>query len=345
MTVLKPGKRKVNLEDVARLAGVSIVTVSRSLSDPKKVRPATLKRVQDAVAKLGYVAHGAARALASRRTRTIGVVIPSLENAIFANTVFALQRTLDENGYMLLVACDEYDLKVEVRLVHNLIERGVDGLILVGTLHNPEIFAMLHAFQVPYVFTWAYDETRRSPCVGFNHRQAAARAAQHLIDLGHREFGVISTITRDNERARDRLAGVLETLAHNNIRPDSSRIVEEPFSYVRGQKGFRQIMVGPQRPTAVVCLNDVLAIGAMAECRAMGMEVPRDVSITGCEDLEVAAMMAPGLTTVRFPTFEMGRCAGTYLLGTLRGEPVSEQQVFETELIVRGSTARPRDRG
>ena len=103
-------------------------------------------------------------------------------------------------------------------------------------------------------------------------------------------------------------------------------------------------MAGPRRPTAVVCLNDVLAIGAMAECRAMGMEIPRDVSITGCEDLEVAAMVPPGLTTVRYPTSEMGHCAGTYLLGKLRGEPVPEQQVFETELVVRGSTGPPRDR-
>lgn len=291
--------------------------------------------------KLGYLPHGAARALASRCTHTIGAVIPSLENAIFANTAFALQKVLDDNGYVLIVACNEYDLRTEVRLVRSLIERGVDGLVLVGTLHEPEAFNLLHVHQVPYVFTWAYDESGRYPCVGFNHRRATSLATQHLIDLGHREFGVIATVTTDNERARERLAGVRETLERNGMPLGPERVVEEPFSYLKGQKGFRQIMLCPTPPTAVVCLNDVLAIGAMAECRAMGLRIPEDVSITGCEDLEVAAMVPPGLTTVRYPTSEMGHYAGTYLLASLKNEPAPRQQVFSTELVVRGSTAPP----
>lgn len=334
-------RKQASLLDVAKVAGVSMATVSRALAQPQLVRPGTLKKVVDAVDKLGYLAHGAARALASRRTYTIGAVIPSLENAIFATTAFSLQKVLDDNGYMLVVACDEYDLEAEVRLTKKLIERGVDGLMLVGTQHSTELFALLAKFQMPYVFAWAYDESGTLPCVGFNHRQATARPTEHLLGLGHRNFGVISTVTKDNERARERLAGVRQTLEGAGVSLEPARIIEKPFSYLEGQGAFMQLMQLRPRPTAVICLNDVLAIGAIYGAYESGLRVPEDVSITGCEDLEVAASVPPGLTTVRYPTAEMGHHAGAYLLARLRGESVHMPLVFPTELIVRGTTVAP----
>jgi len=335
---------KATLSDVARLAGVSAATVSRALAHPDLLRRETLMRVHEAVEKLGYVADGAARALASRRSHTIGAVIPSLENAIFATTVFAMQKVLDANGYSLVVSCNEYDLDTEVRLTRKLIERGVDALVLVGTQHRPELFGMLERFRVPYVFTWAYDESETFPCVGFNHRKATARVTRHLIDEGHRHFAVISTITRDNERARDRLAGVLDLLDSEGLRPSADRVIEKPFSFLEGQSALQRVMQGEPKPSAVICLNDVLAIGAISAARAMGLNIPGDVSITGCEDLEVAAVVSPGLTTVRYPTVEMGHYAGEYVLAALTGRTVPVRQVFPTKLIVRGSTCPPASR-
>lgn len=339
-----PQKRsKPNIGDVARLAGVSIATVSRALSRPEQLRADTLKNVEEAIEKLGYVAHGSARALAARRTHTIGAVFPSLDQ-IFATTTFALQKVLADNGYMLLVACNEYDPAQEAQLVRKLIEREVDGLVLVGTIMNPSVVAQLEDLGVPHVFTWAFDESGRLPVVGFDQRRATAQVTQHLLELGHREFGVVSTPTRDNLNAQRRLAGVLETLEAHGIRLPSVRIVERPFSYDKGGEGFRALMEARPRPTAVICLNDVLAIGAMAECRAMGLSIPGDVSITGCEDLEVARMAVPALTTVRYPTREMGHYAGTFLLEALQGGKPLRQRIFPTQLVVRGSTGEaPRD--
>jgi len=334
-------KRKPNIGDVAHLAGVSIATVSRALSRPDELRPDTLRKVQAAIEQLGYLAHGSARALAARRTQTIGAVFPSLDQ-IFASTTFALQKVLAENGYMLLVACNEYDPVQDAKLVRKLIEREVDGLVMVGTIMNPEVVALLHDLGVPYVYTWAFDETGRLPVVGFDHRRATALATQHLLQLGHREFGVISTPTRDNLNAQRRLAGVVETLEAHGIRLPPVRIVERPFSYDKGGEGFRALMQVRPRPTAVICLNDVLAIGAMAECRALGLSIPQDVSITGCEDLEVARMAVPPLTTVRYPTREMGHYAGTFLVETLQGGKPLRQRVFPTELVVRGSSGKVR---
>jgi LacI family transcriptional regulator len=333
---------KARIHDVARLAGVSIATVSRALTIPSRVHPETLERVQDAVTKLDYVAHGHARALASRRSNTVGAVIPSLENAIWANTAFALQKVLGENGYMLVVACSEYDLAVETRHVRGLIGRGVDGLVLTQVLHEPELHTLLERFRIPHVFTWAYDSSGRLPAIGFDHRRATSQITRYLLDLGHREFGVISTTTHDNKNAQDRLAGVLETLESAGIKAPADWIREAPFSYAKGREAFRAIASGGALPTVVVCLNDVLAIGAMAEARAMGIKVPDDISITGCEDLEVAAAVTPALTTVRYPTWEMGHFAGVHLLARLGGEIPQGPREFPTELVVRESAAPPR---
>lgn len=334
-------RKQAMVKDVARLAGVSSATVSRALSQPHLLREDTLQRVSLAVEKLGYVPHGAARALASRRSRTIGAIIPSVENAIFATTVFSLQKVLDQAGYMLVMACNEYNLDTEVELTKKLIERGVDGLVLVGTQHRPELHTLLSRFEVPYVFTWAHADGSGQPCVGFNHLQATSKVTAHLLELGHRRFGVISTLTQDNERARDRLAGVVQTLESVGIVLEPERIIEKGFSYREGEDAFGALMRLAPRPTAVVCLNDVLAIGALKGAHAHGMTVPVDISITGCEDLEVAGSVIPGLTTVRYPTSEMGHQAGVYLLAALQGESTPMPSVFSTELIVRGTTAAP----
>ena len=337
-------RRTAKLADVARLAHVSTATVSRALTLPEKVKPATVARIRQAVETLGSVAHGAARALASRRTHTIGAVIPTLDNAIFANTTHALQRTLDEAGYTLLLACHEFDPGVEARLTETLIERGVDGLVLLGTTHPPSVLRMIDTHQIPCVLTWALDASGRYPCIGFDNRAAAVRIANHLLDLGHREFAVISGVTAGNERATERLEGVRQALSARGIALDPGRVVEKPYTLSAGREGLREILRATPRPSALICGNDVLAIGALAECRARSLEVPRELSVTGFDDLEMAAVVTPGLTTVHFPTTELGAYAARHLLARLAGRPFETRVELPVELVVRGSTAPPAHR-
>lgn len=334
--------RTATLADVAHLAGVSTATVSRALTLPHKVRPHTLARVEKAVQALGYVAHGAARALASRRTRTVGAVIPTLANAIFASTTQALQKALDDAGYTLLLASHEFDPVVEARVTRALLARGVDGLVLLGSTHDPSVFRMIEARQVPCVLTWALDAHGAHPCIGFDNHAAAVRLAGHLLELGHREFAMISGITANNERARERLEGVRVAIAAGGARLPSARVVEKAFSHAAGREGLREVMTGVPLPTAVICGNDVLAIGAMAECGARGIAVPRDLSVTGFDDMEIAALMTPGLTTVRFPGAELGAYAAQHLLDRLAGNTVDMRLELPVELVVRGTTAPPR---
>ena len=336
-----PIRKPAKLADVARLARVSTATVSRALTQPDKVKAATAARIQETVQALGYVAHGAARALASRRTHTIGAVIPTLDSAIFAHTTHALQKTLDDAGYTLLLASHEFDAEVEARLTRTLIERGVDGLVLLGATHHPSVLRMIDTHQIPYVLTWALDAAGRHPCVGFDNRAAAVRIASHLLDLGHREFAMISGVTGGNERAAERLDGVRQALAARGITLAPGRVVEKPYTLTAGREGLREVMRGSPRPTAVVCGNDVIAIGALAECLAQGLAVPRDISVTGFDDLEMSAVVTPALTTVHFPTAELGTFAGRHLLARLTGKPVEQRTELPVELVVRGSTAPP----
>src|SRR5262245_15735651 len=333
--------RTARLADVARLARVSTATVSRTLSLPHKVKPATAARINQAVETLGYVAHGAARALASRRTRTIGAVLPTLDNTVFAKTVQSLQRSLDQAGYMLVVASDEHDAEAETRVTRALIEHGVDGLVLLGTTHHHCVLKMLETHQVPYVLIWALDPEGRLPCVGVDNRTAGERITRYLLDLGHREFAVISGIMAGNERAQERFRGVREALAARGIALKPTCLVEKPYTLAGGREGLGEVIAGPCAPTAVICGNDALAIGALAECHERGILVPDQLSVTGFDDREIAAVVPPGLTTVHFPAAELGALAAQHLLARLAGDGVAPRTELPVELVVRGSTAPP----
>ena len=331
----------VKLADVARVAGVSTATVSRALSSPEKVGAKLLARVQAALQESGYVPHGAARALRSRRSRTIGAVVPTLDNAIFASATHALQKALEEKGYTLLVASHEFDLENEVLVVLPLVERGIDGLVLVGLDHAPALFRLLRSVQLPYVLTWALDRSGELPCIGFDNHEAAVRVADYLADLGHRRVAVIGGLTSGNDRARERIAGTLDALARRGAQIPPTWVLERPYSFDAAREAMRVLMRQEPRPTAVICGNDILAVGASAEARALGLDVPGDVSITGFDDLEISAILEPPLTTVRVPTREIGRLAAEHLLARANGPGAQRVRKVAVERVVRRSTAPP----
>jgi len=334
-------KQSPRLSDVARVASVSLATASRALSAPHQVRPATAVKVRNAAQMLSYVPHGAARALASSRSRTIGAVIPTLDNAIFATTVNALQNSLAASGFHLLLASHGYELNAEVRLTRALIERGVDGMVFVGTDHDPELYRILKTAQIPYVLTLALDPSRQHPSVGFDNRQAAMLVTRHLIDLGHERIAVVAGVMAHNDRARDRVTGVRDALRSRGFDVPVRWIVEKPYSFSSGREAFRELMETRPRPTGIVCVNDVLALGALFESHAMGIRVPSEVSITGFDDIELAAQVTPGITSVQIPTLEQGRLAASYLMDSLLGKPVSICNELPVELVIRGSTTAP----
>lgn len=328
------------LHDVAALAGVSPATVSRALSNPQLVRADTREKIQAAIERLGYVPDGSARALASGRARTIGAIIPTLDNAIFARAVQGLQTALSNEGYQLLLATHEYNPSAELELIRALLGQAVDGLVLVGADHPPQVWEMIRAHDVRLLVTWAKHPTQ--PSLAFDNYLVGKLAAEHLLQLGHRDMGVISGHFRHNDRARARLAGFRETLREAGCALPDGNIVEQPFGFEGGRAGLNQLLQLNRRPTAIFCGNDVLSVGCLFEAQALGLSVPSELSIVGCDNLPLTAQVNPGVTTVLLPTYELGRLAATTLLQWIRSGVAPESEFLPIELIVRGTTAAPR---
>jgi LacI family transcriptional regulator len=326
----------VTLDDVARHARVSTATVSRVLNRKAVVAPEAAARVMQACAELGYLANGAARALSSNKTGTIGAVVPTIENAHFARGIAGLQSRLHAAGYTLLLASSFYDPEIELREVRSLLERGIDGLMLVGGERHTELERLLDRNIVPCVQTWTLSSTR--PCVGLNHEAAAARLTDHLLDLGHERLAVIGGAWRQNDRAADRVSGIRQSLARRGLALQAHWFLERPYRIEEGRRGMRELLASTPAPTAVICGNDQLAFGALIEAQMQGLDVPRDISVAGFNDLDFAAYVTPTLTTVRVAADEIGRRAGDYLLARIAAEPAAPFTEIDAELVVRAST-------
>jgi len=330
------------LSDVAKRAGVSTASVSRVLNHPDKVSARIREKVTLAMEELGYVRDGAARALASRRSYSIGSVVPTIGIGIFASGVERLQQRLQEYGYQLLIATTQYDASKEMEAVRSLIERGVDGVQLVGQQHDPRIYALLQGRGIPYVNSYQYDPDNEHPCIGFDNYRSAWELMRHLMELGHRDVGIITSPTRLNDRIAARLNGMLACLKSYGIDQPANRIVEVPHRLADGRSAARALMRANPQITAICGTADALAIGALFELRAMGIAVPGEVSVAGYDDLEIVRHLDPTLTTVHVPVEEIGVRVADYLLGCIEGRAMPMKTELEANLVLRDSTARVR---
>lgn len=335
------GHRSVGLREVARAAGVSTATVSRAINNPDVVSADLRERIAVAVKELGWVPDGAARALSTRRSQTIGAVFPALSVGDFAHATHALQSELALAGYTLLLACSEYEPELELRQVRKFIERGVDGLILVGEAHHPDLAPLLAQRRMPFVNTFVYHPDRHGSCVGPDNHKALMMMTDYLADLGHVRFGVIAQSTRNNDRAGARLEGMRHALALRGlaVRPQHSAMGE--WSVGEGRSLFRKLMQTDPAPTAVVCGNAHLAVGAVLEAIAMGLRLPEDVSIVGYDDIEIMSHLPVPVTTVRVPSAEIGRVAARVLIARVEAREHSEPLEAQAELVIRASSGPP----
>jgi LacI family transcriptional regulator len=295
------------------------------------------------MAELGYVRDGAARALASRQSLTIGHVVPTLGIGIFAAGVAALQRRLDEYGYQLLVAASDYDETKEARQVRALIERGVDGIALVGQRHASEVYQLLRSRKLPYVNTYQFDGDNPHPCIGFDNRTGTFNITRHLIELGHHHFGIITAPPGLNDRVAARLKGILDCLDEAGIAASVRHVVEVPAqTIVEGRSATRTLLTAHPDLTAIYCTTDTLAIGALCACHALGTRVPEDVSVAGYSDLEIVSQLDPPLSTVHIPVDQMGARVADFLVDRIGGKPGPMKIELEATVIFRRSTGPAR---
>lgn len=339
---MNPNEPTPTLLDVALAAGVSTATVSRALNQPDSVRPALRSQVLAAVSQLGYVPHAGARAMSLRRSGTVGLVVPTIDNAIFARGVQAFQRCMVAQGRHVLLAISDYDPEQEQAQVLNLVARGVDALAFTGLSQLPGLTDRLAQRGLPWVHCGSYPAPHGHACVGFRNRQAVMRAVRYLLDLGHRRIAMLAGSTAGNDRAAERLAGVRQALQEAGLALPAHAVAEAPYDLQPAREATRRLLDVAAPPTALLCGNDVLAYGALLEAQARGVAVPAQLSVVGFDDLDMSRHWQPALTTVHVPTERMWALAADHLVQRLDGRLSGPVQLeIGVELVVRASTAPP----
>jgi LacI family transcriptional regulator len=334
--------QQATLADVAKAASVSTATVSRVLNDSKAVSEEIRTRVYSAIRELKYVPNASAKALVTSRTHTVGAIMPTLDHQNFARIVESLQTTIASARYELLLGVTYYDRNTATHQARTMIERGVEALVLVGADHPDELLQVIDEKELPHVLLYvAPDSVPGRNIIGYDNYQSFVTITEYLLGLGHRSFGFIAQATSFNDRARARREGVITTLADQGIAVKPRHFVEGAWKFEDGMKAFEQIMRTDDPPTAIICGNDYLAVGCVLKAREMGVDIPGDVSITGFDDIDLARLLQPAITTMKVPDALVGEVAGRFFVDVLQGRPATLGTVPAPELIVRASTAPP----
>ena len=327
---------------MAERAGVAISSVSRVLGDYPDVSPRMREAVMAAVTELHYRPNMLARGLRRKKSYSVGYVVSDISNPVLAETVMGTEGRLRAAGYSLLLTNSGSDPQLDVTNIQLLEERRVDGLILSLSREDfPELGVLLDGLEVPFVLV-----DRDAPSgmlawqVVFDHRTGMAAAADHLVELGHRHFGII--LGGPRRPADQRRRGVEEALA--KVRRTTCQVVDGPFSVEHGAAAMRDLLRADPSPTAVVAGGNLLMHGALRVLHERGREVGRDVSFVGCDDVAIAELHRPRIAVVRRDLRAMGVAAAEMMLEALVGAGPPRQEVLPTEFVAAPSCGELRDK-
>ncbi|MDA7415267.1 LacI family DNA-binding transcriptional regulator [Xenophilus arseniciresistens] len=312
------------IQDVARIAGVSAMTVSRALNTPQKVAPDTLARVQQAVAQTHFVPNAMASGLRRSRARLVAALLPTLVGPVFQEMVEALDRSLHDRGYQLMIGQSGYDQAREDDLLRATIQRRPDGIVVTGVVRSEEGRRALRASGIPVVETWELTATPVDMLVGFSHAQIGAAVVDYLHQRGHRHIAMVSA---DDQRALTRIEAFDAQVASLGLSRIAPAFTRPPSTMGSGRQGLRELLARNPEVTAVFCSSDMLALGASIEARELGLQVPAQLAIVGLGDQGVAADASPPLTTVRIDGTQIGRLAADMVVARAEGGSVSPSVV------------------
>ncbi len=319
------------LQQIARETGLSLATVSRAINGSDKVTEKTRAIVLEAAKRIGYSPNAAARALVTRRNYTIGAVIPTLESSIFSTFIHAIEDSLIQRGYALVIATTDHDPDIEEQRARDLFKMGAEGLIVSGLQHNDSFFEFLDTHQIPTVATSIYQADANLPTIGYDNESLGHQAASYLASLGHERIGLIHGPTANNDRTRLRIAGVQSVYAE-------AELCQVPLSVEGGAEACRLLLDGDRPPSAILCLSDVLALGVLFEAPKMSVSIPDDLSLMGFDDLEWARVSNPTLTTISLPVVAMGQDSADALIHKLEDGTDIPSKCLTSSIIERQST-------
>jgi len=334
--------RPASIKDIARLANVSHSTVSRALRDSPLINPETARRIQRIARESGYRASAVARGLVTRKTRTIGVVVTTIADPFIAEVVSGIEQAANDNGYSVFLADSNADPARERNVVQSFAERRVDGILVtssrVGALYLP----MLSEMKVPIVLINNQHPGAFVHSVMIDNVQGSRDAANHLIGLGHRRIAYLGD-QFGYQSDTERFAGYRQALDEAGLPFLPDLVVHGDGKPEASTTAMDRLLKLDEPPTAVFCYNDMSALGALRSIRLHGLRVPDDLSVIGFDDLFLASYLQPPLTTVHQPMHRMGLLAMENLLKLMSGHDSANTIKVPAELIVRESTASPRE--
>lgn len=345
MKMNKKKNKVASITDVANVAKTSISTVSRYFNNPTMVAPAVAHRIARAAEELSYVRNRAAASTRNKRSGTVGIVIPTLESSIFAEMTESFSSRLLNHDMTMLLTPSLYDRNIEARIVRSFTEHRVDSVVLVGGEHNDEVMDLLDERQVPALLVWNHIDGHRLNSIGVDNKRIGCMAAQHLVDIGHRDIAVISGLTDVNDRAAGRREGALDILASYGVMPIPEWILQTPYDLDIAKSLVSNLLLsGKPRPTAIIGGNDIIATAAIWAAQTHGLSVPHDLSVIGIGDFKGSAEMVPALTTIRIPARRIGRMAADriaeLIISQTNGVSMKiENHEVEPEFKFRHSTA------
>lgn len=323
------------IEDVAKRAGTSAITVSRVLRQPEKVSDDTRRRVLLAVEQLGYIPDLAASGLASRRTGIVAVLVPTIANPVFAETVQGVAEMVRSEGLQILLGDYGYSDARERDLLVALAGRRPDAVICIGLVQEEAPRSVLRSLGVPVVESWDLSDDPLDMVVGFSNAQAGAAMARHMIAGGCRRLAFVGCA---DARASARAAGFASAAARSGLSV-AFNLLTETSSLSGGARGLGRLIEEAPATDAVFFADDLLAAGALLECQRRGLDVPQRLALGGLGNMEIADALPPGITTIDVAAREIGRQAASAVLSRLRGDPQGQpKRDLGFSVVTRGST-------
>ncbi len=335
---------------MAALAGVSTATVSRALRGREGVEPATRAKVEKAARELRYRPSGVARSLKLRLTRTLGLIVTDIENPYFPQIIRAVEDAARSHGYSVVLADGRRDPDREIQSLELLAAREVDGLLIASSALTERHRTWIDERPCPVVIMNSSSGFGSVPAVLSDNFTGGRLATEHLLALGHREMGFIASPVSANLAVDERIDGVRRALATGGPNSAPLLVVDGGGNVEGGERGARELLTAQPQTTALICYNDLTAVGALRGARALGWNVPGDVSVVGFDDIELAPYVDPPLTTVRQDTTAMGAWAVSTLLALIGRHPADDAadvpavttQRIPVSLVERESTGPPR---
>ena len=321
-------RKAPTMADVARLSGVSPMTVSRAFKRDASVSDSTRDAILKAADQLGYVFDSTASNLRSQKTNFVAVTIPSINNANFADTVRGLSEGLKARGLQILLGTTDYDILEEERLIEQLLRRRPEAIVVTGGQHTPRARKMLENAGIPVIETWDLPAAPIGHVVGFSNAAATLRMVEHFVSRGLKRIAFIGGDADRDTRGTDRRAGFIAAMQAMKL--DATRLIDAgvpPISMREGAQAMGRLLDTLPDTEAVICVSDLSAFGALTECQRRGVDVPGRISIAGFGDYEIAGISVPSLTTLNpFPR-EIGERAAALILDVLDGVQVSPATV------------------